>query len=95
MFQSLFFWNGLWDALHFLRQHVQKDVSILVFLEWPLGRGLELRNRQLRDEFQSLFFWNGLWDFRAADRRQRREWVSILVFLEWPLGQAKESANWP
>ena len=37
-FQSLFFWNGLWDNGfdHGLRP--PQIVSILVFLEWPLGR---------------------------------------------------------
>ena len=36
-FQSLFFWNGLWDHGGGGGQHHGKRVSILVFLEWPLG----------------------------------------------------------
>ncbi len=37
-FQSLFFWNGLWDSRSPGRPCPDSEVSILVFLEWPLGR---------------------------------------------------------
>ena len=37
-FQSLFFWNGLWDHALSAVPGRQFSVSILVFLEWPLGR---------------------------------------------------------
>ena len=37
-FQSLFFWNGLWDGMRERRTSLCLIVSILVFLEWPLGR---------------------------------------------------------
>ena len=38
------------------------EVSILVFLEWPLGPALPPMMWCRRQGFQSLFFWNGLWD---------------------------------
>ncbi len=41
---------------------VLKSVSILVFLEWPLGREVLDYIGVGWEEFQSLFFWNGLWD---------------------------------
>ena len=40
----------------------EPGVSILVFLEWPLGLVEEARYVAERVVFQSLFFWNGLWD---------------------------------
>ena len=42
-FQSLFFWNGLWDAANVIRAGGALRVSILVFLEWPLGRSVRCR----------------------------------------------------
>ena len=62
-------------------------VSILVFLEWPLGRDAIEVDRDKIIMFQSLFFWNGLWDSVREAGRGRGEEVSILVFLEWPLGR--------
>ena len=41
-------------------------VSILVFLEWPLGPLGGGAHRGGRPGFQSLFFWNGLWDSPAS-----------------------------
>ncbi len=61
-FQSLFFWNGLWDHLLPPKSFVTCLVSILVFLEWPLGPARGHAARAQGAEFQSLFFWNGLWD---------------------------------
>ena len=61
-FQSLFFWNGLWDKTAMLAGDRGNSVSILVFLEWPLGhKGLSDAGEKAT-VFQSLFFWNGLWD---------------------------------
>ena len=87
-FQSLFFWNGLWDSLYFFGWRLimmcfnpcfsgmpfgtrrraalaepHPGVSILVFLEWPLGL---LPGAMASGVLKS---------------------VSILVFLEWPLGR--------
>ena len=87
VFQSLFFWNGLWD----MRSQILVSspmlgfnpcfsgmafgtgwgtwgrtkvfaVSILVFLEWPLGQSAFPPYIDATFLFQSLFFWNGLWD---------------------------------
>ena len=62
-------------------------VSILVFLEWPLGPCLDGEGIQIYTVFQSLFFWNGLWDHGIGGGTGGVQRVSILVFLEWPLGQ--------
>ena len=61
-FQSLFFWNGLWDVDLGYGREGRQEVSILVFLEWPLGRQSFRPPRNKNNRFQSLFFWNGLWD---------------------------------
>ena len=93
-FQSLFFWNGLWDSrvggkhartsgfnpcfsgMAFGTRRPLADgrhdilVSILVFLEWPLGPSDASGPQIVYTEFQSLFFWNGLWDTgRSSDHR--------------------------
>ena len=86
-FQSLFFWNGLWDDFHGDQPYFFWRVSILVFLEWPLGPLQRPERRKAMSRFQSLFFWNGLWDAIKTSRLRRNPSVSILVFLEWPLGQ--------
>ena len=83
---------GTPDSLLLLHRAVQ--VSILVFLEWPLGRERLLRQRNRFFRFQSLFFWNGLWDTDRSDPTDRRTFVSILVFLEWPLGQEMPPGSW-
>ena len=44
-FQSLFFWNGLWDGKARPVRSLYYGVSILVFLEWPLGQSNESRVR--------------------------------------------------
>ena len=41
-------------------------VSILVFLEWPLGPPGRRSHGRPHLQFQSLFFWNGLWDLKIA-----------------------------
>ena len=61
-FQSLFFWNGLWDWFVRRRRPLRRGVSILVFLEWPLGPTATAATSTDEGLFQSLFFWNGLWD---------------------------------
>ena len=71
MFQSLFFWNGLWDRDRLLVAHLPHDVSILVFLEWPLGPRAHPRHKEDHVKFQSLFFWNGLWDPAWMERVSR------------------------
>ena len=86
-FQSLFFWNGLWDKLQGRDWEEVIQVSILVFLEWPLGLGALHGVTKQAVLFQSLFFWNGLWDGLRSGRGLRNWRVSILVFLEWPLGR--------
>ena len=62
MFQSLFFWNGLWDGDQGSGCRMSDNVSILVFLEWPLGHDTGYDPQDEKEKFQSLFFWNGLWD---------------------------------
>ena len=65
-FQSLFFWNGLWDVVQGFCREGHSGVSILVFLEWPLGRAMIYSAVHHHRRFQSLFFWNGLWDRSAS-----------------------------
>ena len=69
-FQSLFFWNGLWDAEWSHYRARRYDVSILVFLEWPLGRCTSVVGSPAATQFQSLFFWNGLWDKQFLTSRR-------------------------
>ena len=45
-----------------LCDHCLSNVSILVFLEWPLGQDRLVPDDGPVPKFQSLFFWNGLWD---------------------------------
>ncbi len=47
-------------------------VSILVFLEWPLGHKLKIWHHLCNTMFQSLFFWNGLWDIAEIYLRAER-----------------------
>ena len=62
MFQSLFFWNGLWDAA--LSSEIGS--SVMSFNPCFSGMAFGTFGRQIEDNagngFQSLFFWNGLWD---------------------------------
>ncbi len=89
-FQSLFFWNGLWDQRRQFDHCDPWRVSILVFLEWPLGRCVH-PGRHVVNKFQSLFFWNGLWDTTGTFSMSDCITVSILVFLEWPLGHGRRT----
>ena len=61
-FQSLFFWNGLWDG------RTKRETASLTFCFNPCFSGMAFGTRPLypcmgvMEMFQSLFFWNGLWD---------------------------------
>ena len=82
MFQSLFFWNGLWDYYVAGGWSDGDTVSILVFLEWPLGRHRFRSSSTLFRQFQSLFFWNGLWDVGGLDLKipQIQEFQSLFFW---------------
>ena len=61
-FQSLFFWNGLWDheCPHILGE--LHEFQSLFFWNGLWDRAGPGGRKPLAIEFQSLFFWNGLWD---------------------------------
>ena len=84
-FQSLFFWNGLWDTSRSARPCGYDRVSILVFLEWPLGRRTASPVGRA-PEVSILVFLEWPLGRRGCAYRLSRPDVSILVFLEWPLG---------
>ena len=54
-FQSLFFWNGLWDAVFALIDAPTCSVSILVFLEWPLGLSIINEGPEIISSFNPCF----------------------------------------
>ena len=86
-FQSLFFWNGLWDFHRAPPYSLIQKVSILVFLEWPLGL-----HRQYVQYAQSsvsilVFLEWPLGPELGLYSNSPTRAVSILVFLEWPLGR--------
>ena len=74
-FQSLFFWNGLWDICQGLLRRSGSTFQSLFFWNglWDVGQAL-LGAAEL--VFQSLFFWNGLWDSPP----RRRLTISIAGF---------------
>ena len=88
-FQSLFFWNGLWDeAPHQRHRQAHPEVSILVFLEWPLGQAPRQRLGRGNSSFNPCFSGMAFGTRSATRRHEAGGPVSILVFLEWPLGRA-------
>ena len=85
-FQSLFFWNGLWDPTSKAGAQVPPAVSILVFLEWPLGLRPGMSNGFRVLSFNPCFSGMAFGTERHGLKEVNRHGVSILVFLEWPLG---------
>ena len=64
-FQSLFFWNGLWDADEHRGRDSRHRFQSLFF--WNgLWDALPDNFETYTLMFQSLFFWNGLWDIRRV-----------------------------
>ena len=141
-FQSLFFWNGLWDrerphpahlhpqcfnpcfsgmafgtrkeeagmpkkkgfnpcfsgmAFGTIRRRVPQilpcRVSILVFLEWPLGRCTKKSEGTFLTSFNPCFSGMAFGTRPEPGRLQPVCVVSILVFLEWPLGPSSRFAT--
>ena len=70
MFQSLFSWNSPSDTGSQGRMDPMGAVSILVFVELALGRGLQYLDEFGNVMFQSLFSWNSPSD-RITDPTKR------------------------
>ncbi len=64
-FQSLFFWNGLWDASACFANAIVSSGFNPCFSGMAFGTLIGLIRRIVGLLFQSLFFWNGLWDKRC------------------------------
>ena len=62
MFQSLFFWNGLWDALRQAPHGILPRGFNPCFSGMAFGTPEASGGSERNYLFQSLFFWNGLWD---------------------------------
>ena len=90
-FQSLFFWNGLWDELNRRAEDKCAYSFNPCFSGMAFGTPELGRQRVSGPMFQSLFFWNGLWDPVSAKSPYLPVRVSILVFLEWPLGLCRKT----